>query len=149
MIFGYAAFLFIMGMLGAAGLIIARKPDAKELIGKFAPYQGWIGAVGVLGGVWEVIWVLGLMSWLGDGFSWMILWITYTATAVIKILLGFLLGIGVIKTFVKQEAAVEKMNAISAKLAPTRAPSASSPWAPRCGRSSRTSCSTGVVRPTL
>ena len=39
-----------VGVLGASNLIIAKKPDAKELIAKVAPYQGWIGAMGP---VWE------------------------------------------------------------------------------------------------
>ncbi len=33
------------GLLGAANLIVAKKPNAKELIDKLTPYQGWIGVV--------------------------------------------------------------------------------------------------------
>ncbi len=31
------------GILAASALIIARKPNAKQLIDKLTPYQGWIG----------------------------------------------------------------------------------------------------------
>ena len=33
------------GLLAASNLIIARKPNAKDLIDKLTPYQGWIGIV--------------------------------------------------------------------------------------------------------
>ncbi len=36
------AALLVLGVVSASNLIIARKPDAKELIAKLAPYQGWI-----------------------------------------------------------------------------------------------------------
>ena len=42
--------LAVLGVLGASNLIIARKPDAKEMIAKLAPYQGWIGAISALCG---------------------------------------------------------------------------------------------------
>ncbi len=116
--FGYAAFLFILGMLGAANLIIAKKPDAKDIIAKFSPYQGWMGVAAVFYGTWELIWCLGLMSWLGDGFGWMILWITYLANALLQIPLGILLGVGTAKTFIKQEQAIEKLTQVQTKLAP-------------------------------
>ena len=47
--------LAVLGILGASNLIIARKPDAKELIAKLAPYQGWIGAVSALWGAWGIV----------------------------------------------------------------------------------------------
>jgi hypothetical protein len=33
------------GILAASALIIARKPNAKQLVDKITPYQGWIGIV--------------------------------------------------------------------------------------------------------
>ena len=49
------AALLVLGVVCASNLIIARKPDAKELIGKIAPYQGWIGAISALWGAWWLI----------------------------------------------------------------------------------------------
>lgn len=105
----------LLGVLGAANLIIARKPEAKELIAKLAPYQGWIGAVSAFWGVWGVIRSIMTIGWIG---SWPIFWITMLATALLQLALGLLLGVGVLKTFIKQPAAVEKMDMMVTKLAP-------------------------------
>jgi len=107
--------LFVLGVLGAANLIIAKKPEAKELIAKISPYQGWIGFVSLWWGAWVIIHSVLNIGWLGDFPIW---WITYLATGAIQFLLGVLLGIGVFKTFVKQEQAVEKMDQLVQKLAP-------------------------------
>lgn len=112
---GSAAFMIVLGILGAANLIIARKPDAKELIGKIAPYQGWIGAIAALWGIWIIIW-----SVLGIGLlaTMPVTWISYLAIGAVLAILGLLLGIGIIKSFVKQPQAVEKMDAVVAKFSP-------------------------------
>jgi hypothetical protein len=107
--------LAVLGILGASNLIIAKKPDAKEMIAKLAPYQGWIGVISCFWGVWGLI-----SSVLGLGMltTWPILWITLLATAVVQALLGFLLGIGVMKTFIKDPKANEKMDQTLSKLSP-------------------------------
>jgi len=105
----------VLGILGAANLIIARKPDAKELIGKIAPYQGWIGAVSALWGIWGIISSLLHLGWLS---LVPIFWITFLVTALLQAALGLLLGVGVLKTFIKQPQAVEKMDMMVTKLAP-------------------------------
>ncbi len=110
--------LLVLGVLGASNLIISRKPDAKELIAKVAPYQGWIGAVSAVWGVWIVISAILNLGWLGGGFWSMIWWITYLADGVVQLALGLLLGVGVFKTFVKQPEAVQRMDELVAKLAP-------------------------------
>lgn len=107
--------LAVLGILGASNLIIARKPDAKELIAKLAPYQGWMGAVSAFWGVWMII--HAVMN-LGVLTAAPILWITYMASAVIQAALGLLLGTGTLKTFVKQPMAVEKIDQLVTKLAP-------------------------------
>ncbi len=110
------AWLIVLGILGAASLIISRKPDAKEYIDKLTPYQGWIGFVSIWWGAWIIIWsVMNIGTWLSVVPVW---WVTILATGAIQFLLGVLLGIGVFKTFVKQEQAVEKMDALVKKLAP-------------------------------
>jgi hypothetical protein len=105
----------VLGILGAANLIIARKPDAKELIGKIAPYQGWIGAVSALWGIWGIISSILHLGWLS---LFPIFWITFLVTALLQAALGLLLGVGVLKTFIKQPQAVEKMDQMVTKLAP-------------------------------
>jgi hypothetical protein len=107
--------LALLGVLGASSLIIAKKPDAKELIAKLAPYQGWIGAVSALWGAWGIISAVLNIAWMAH---WPILWITYLGDAVLQFALGLLLGVGVLKTFIKNPQANEKMDQTIAKLAP-------------------------------
>lgn len=107
--------LLLLGVLGAANLIIARKPEAKELIAKLAPYQGWIGAIGALYGIWNIIHALMNMVALKLVPVW---WISYLASGVFLVGLGLLFGVGVLKTFIKNEQAREKMDETIAKLAP-------------------------------
>jgi hypothetical protein len=108
----FAIWLFILGMLAASNLIIARKPDAKEIIARFAPYQGWMGVVALLSGIYNFTWSL---SFFGVDI---LAAVTFTATSVVLIVLGFLLGVGTLKTFVKAPAATEKLDTVVAKLAP-------------------------------
>lgn len=107
--------LAVLGVLGASSIIIAKRPDAKEMIGKIAPYQGWIGAVSALWGVWMVI---GSILGLGLLAIAPIYWVTYLASAVLQLSLGLLLGVGVLKQFIKDPTANEKMDTTIAKLAP-------------------------------
>lgn len=107
--------LAVLGVLGASNLIIARKPDAKELIGKLAPYQGWIGACSALWGVWGIISSVLNLGWMAFA---PIYWITYLVDSILSLCLGLLLGVGVLKTFIKNPTAVEKMDMTITKLAP-------------------------------
>lgn len=107
--------LAVLGILGASNLIIARKPDAKELIAKLAPYQGWIGAVSAIWGVWGIISSVLNIGWLT---LIPIYWITYLADSILSFCLGLLLGVGTLKTFIKNPTAVEKMDVTITKLAP-------------------------------
>jgi hypothetical protein len=113
---GAGIWLVILGILGASNLIIAKKPDAKELIGKMAPYQGWIGASSVLWGLWIAVWSIlnmgVLIKWFLVGF------VTLLAVSGVLVTLGLLLGVGVLKTFVKNEQAQQKMDQTITKLAP-------------------------------
>jgi len=107
--------LALLGVLGASNLIIAKKPDAKELIAKMAPYQGWIGAVSALWGVWGIISSVLNLGWLSVA---PIYWATFLASAVLQFALGLLLGVGVLKTFIKNGDAQKKMDQTIEKLAP-------------------------------
>ena len=49
----HGIWLLVLGVLGAANLIIARIPTAKDLIVKMAPYQGWFGFVSMFYGLYE------------------------------------------------------------------------------------------------
>ncbi len=106
--------LALLGVLAAPNLIISKKPEAKEIIAKLAPYQGWIGAVSA---VWGLIKLFGTFKYF-DWFSVIPVGIiTMLASAILTLALGLLLGIGVIKTFVSSEDAKAKIDEMMAKLA--------------------------------
>lgn len=113
MIFGI--WLVVLGILGAANLIIARKPDAAHLIAKIAPYQGWMGAVSALWGVWGII---SCVLNIGYLTTFPIYWVSWLASSILLAALGLLLGVGTLKTFIKNPQANEKMDQTIAKLAP-------------------------------
>ncbi|HLY73850.1 MAG TPA: hypothetical protein VKU80_06990 [Planctomycetota bacterium] len=109
------AALFILGVVCASNLIIARKPDAKELVAKVAPYQGWIGAVSALWGAW---WLVNWVLHVGIMMKLPIIGITWLADSLLLLGLGILCGIGILKMFIKAPAATEKFDQTVTKLAP-------------------------------
>jgi len=111
----HGIWLVLLGVLAASNLIIAKKPEAKELIGKLAPYQGWIGAVSALWGVWGIISCVIHLNLLTITPLFWVLWL---ADSVLLAALGLLLGVGVLKTFIKNPTAQAKMDQTIAKLAP-------------------------------
>jgi hypothetical protein len=119
MVFSFGGWLIVLGILGASNLIIAKRPDAKQMIDKIVPYQGWFGAASVLYGVFDLISALGAMGMMGVhpplGLIW---WILYLGCGVIQIPLGLLLGVGVLKTFIKDATAQAKMDQTIVKLSP-------------------------------
>jgi hypothetical protein len=111
----HGIWLAVLGVLAASNLIVARRPDAAQVIAKLAPYQGWIGAVSALWGVWGVISCVLNIGWMTSA---PIFWFSWLADSVILALLGLLLGVGVLKTFIKDETANAKMDQTIAKIAP-------------------------------
>ena len=111
--------LLAAGLLGAANLIVAKKPNAKELIDKLTPYQGWIGVVLVVWGVIDAIRVVRFLGAMSSG--WMVIAIL---TALTELGLGFLLGYGLISKYVlsKSPQALEKGQLLRAKLAVYQGP---------------------------
>lgn len=119
MLFSYGVWLIVLGILGAANLIIAKVPSAKDLISRLAPYQGWMGVASVFYGIWELIQSLSYMGMMGERPPLgLIFWVVFLANALLQIALGILFGVGVAKTFIKDERAQQKMDATALKLAP-------------------------------
>lgn len=117
----YGILLILLGLLAVPSLILSKKPNAKELLDKIAPFQGIIGIIfciwGVIGTIFGVIALIGLIS---SGI-WGIIWgLTSLACSLIEAILGFLLGYSLIAKYAlsKNEAAKEKGEQLLAKLAP-------------------------------
>ena len=89
--------LIVLGILAVPSLLLKKRPDAKEILDKIAPYQGWIGLVFCALGILGVIRQLLHMNTMG---IFPIVWLTNVAVYVLQTLLGFLLGYGVIKKLI-------------------------------------------------
>ncbi len=107
--------LVLLGVLAVPSLIVAKRPDAKDMIAKLTPYQGWIGAISCLGGVWGIIMAVINMGMLS---TWPIYWISWLVGSIFQAALGLILGIGTLKTFIKNPQAQAKMDETLAKLSP-------------------------------
>lgn len=66
------------GTIASSGFIIGRRPNAKELIEKLTPYQGSIGIVMLVCGVWELFGALIHLGLLGTS---PLIWAFWTASA--------------------------------------------------------------------
>lgn len=113
-----AIWLLVLGILGASNLIISKRPDAEQYILKLAPYQGWLGAASALWGVWTLIVAVLNVGWISKGATLLIWWVTLLAVGLLLTSLGLLLGVGVLKTFTKNEQAHQKLDQTVNKLAP-------------------------------
>jgi len=113
----YGITLIILGILAVPSLLLSKKPNAKELLDKITPYQGWIGLAFCIWGVWGVIQAILNIGWLTEFPIW---WITWVAGSAIQAILGFILGYGMISKLIlsKNEAAKQKGEDLLKKLAP-------------------------------
>jgi len=113
----YGIALIILGILAVPSLILSRKPEAKELLNKIIPYQGWIGVVFCILGIWGLIncvFSIGMTSY--SLISW-IIWLLVTG---VQASLGFILGYGLITKYFlsKNKSASEIGEEILSKLLP-------------------------------
>ena len=113
----YGITLILLGCLAVPSLILAKKPDAKALFDKIAPYQGIIGIVFAFWGVWGIIQCvlnIGLLS------SIPVAWVIWLLVSVAEAVLGFILGYGLISKHLlsKNETAAEKGEKLLQKLLP-------------------------------
>ncbi len=111
--------LIVLSLLAVVpSILLAKKPNAQELLDKITPYQGYIGIVFFSWGIFGIVFsgVLGL-SWMP---TWPIFWATTLVVNALQALLGFLLGYGMISKYVfsKSEEAKKKGEQLLAKLAP-------------------------------
>jgi hypothetical protein len=108
--------LFALGCLGASSVIAKKKPEAKELLAKLAQFSGYIGVLAFCWGVWQLVLVILHLNWL---FAAGILYfVTSLGVALVMIALGLIFGFGLLSTFVKNEEAIAKGEALRSKLVP-------------------------------
>lgn len=109
--------LILLSLIAVPSLLLSKKPNAKELLEKIEPYQGWIGLVFCFWGVWGIITAILNLGWLSSAPIW---WITLLAGNIVSATLGFMLGFGLLNKFFlsKNEAAKEKAQELRANIAP-------------------------------
>ncbi len=107
--------LIILSLLAVPGMM--KNEKGTELVEKIAPFQGWIGLVFAIWGIWDTISAILNMGWISE---WPISWAIWLATGITEFALGFLLGYNLIVKYVfsKNEASKEKGEKIMAKLSP-------------------------------
>ncbi len=115
----YGITLILLSLIAVPSLILSKKPNAQELLDKVAPYQGWIGFVFCIWGVWGIISCVLNLGLLGHSMWSAIWWITWLAASLVEAILGFMLGYGLISKYLlsKNEAAKAKGEQLRAKLA--------------------------------
>ncbi|MEX0272807.1 MAG: hypothetical protein AB3N16_00340 [Flavobacteriaceae bacterium] len=113
-----AIIAIVGGLIAASSLIVAKKPNAKELLDKLTPFQGWIGAVLVFWGVWGAIQLL--LNVGSMGLTWMIA----LGVCLVEFVVGFLLAYGLLSKYVfeKNETAKAKGQLLRAKLVKYQVP---------------------------
>lgn len=109
--------LVLLSIIAVPSLLLSKKPNAKDLLEKIEPYQGWIGLVFCFWGVWGIITSVLNIGWLTTAPIW---WISFTLGSLVEAVLGFMLGFGLINKLVlgKNPAAKEKAAALREKIAP-------------------------------
>lgn len=95
----YGIVIIILGLLAVPSLIVAKKPNSKELIDKIAPYMGWVGVVSLVWGIWTLIRVIRSLGMLSSGMWPTIIWILFLGIAVVEIGLGFIMGYNLIAKY--------------------------------------------------
>lgn len=101
--------MIVAGALAASSLIIAKRPDAKQMMDKLAPIEGIVGIVALVLGLWNLIDTIGALSVV---FSSVIGIIAFIGTLAL-IGVGFLLSLSILGKFMGQAGAN-----IGAKLMP-------------------------------
>jgi glucan phosphoethanolaminetransferase (alkaline phosphatase superfamily) len=93
-----AILLIAAGVLAAASLIVAKQPNAQEAINKLVPYQGIIGIILLLWGLFVLL--FRLLSVLGLLLQYAPLTgIGMLLACLVAIALGILLGYGLISKY--------------------------------------------------
>lgn len=100
------------GIIAASSFIVSKKENAKELIDKITPYQGWIGVV-------LLIWSIRNLLWVFRYFS-----VSLLVVAIVQFIVGFLLAYGLLSQYLfsKNDEAKAKGQELRAKLAKFQVP---------------------------
>jgi hypothetical protein len=109
-----ALLLIVGGILALSGFIVAKQPNAKDLIDRLVPYQATIGVALLALGVLDLLGTLGVL--LSGSLLFRLSWLAVIAAS---ILLGFLFGMPQLSKWMPGAGAAEqKAQELRTKLAP-------------------------------
>jgi uncharacterized membrane protein len=118
-----ALLLIAAGILAAASLIVQKQPNAREAIAKLVPFQGIIGIILLLWGVYM------LLAWVIPYLGFIMRWSPMSGLALLlstlaALGLGFLLGYGLIQQYAlsKNADAARSGEAMRSKIAGYQVP---------------------------
>lgn len=113
----YIIILIALGIAAASSLIVAKKPNAKDLLDKLVPFQGWLGVIVCIIGIWRVIEGILNINILSIA---PLVWIIWMVVAVVELVLGFIMGFGLLNTYLfsRNAKTEEKGQQLIARLQP-------------------------------
>lgn len=112
----FSVLLIVAGLLGASSLIVAKKPDARQMLDKLVPYQAIIGVALLAIGLWNARHIIDAFRIISVA---PLLGLTAVGSIVSSVLLGFMFGMPQIAKWAPGEGAAEQKGMeLSRKLAP-------------------------------
>jgi hypothetical protein len=118
--FVYGVWLLLLGCLAVPHLVISKYAEAKKILDKLAPYQGWIGLASAALGLYETGWMLESLSLMKGGVKGVLHFAIIAVAVVCQIVLGFILGIGILRSFIKDAEAKAKVEQLFEKVLPSQ-----------------------------
>lgn len=111
----HGAWLLVVGALGAATLV-ARDRRGARVLAELERYQGWIGVVSAVVGLWRLFWVLLELPVL----RWFNHWLLRALDGALLLSLGLLLGVGLFRSWIKSPRGEATLDRWTRKLQPHR-----------------------------
>jgi hypothetical protein len=113
--------LIVVSALAAASYIVTKRPDAKAALDKLTPFQGIIGVLAGLLGLW---WTFDLLRHISLMSAAPMYYLLGLAVALLMVALGFLMGYGLIAKYAlsKNAEAAARGEAMRMKLVKFQTP---------------------------
>lgn len=94
----FTILMLLLGILGAANLIVSKSPGAKDLIKTLSPIQAYLGVAGFVVGAY---WLLQCLLHIGTTS------LLAVVTAGTMMALGLLMGVGILKAVIPTSVAAK------------------------------------------
>lgn len=109
--------LIVLGIAAAPSIILSKKPNAKDILDKLVPFQGWLGVIICIIGIWSLIGSIMGIKVVGQAPFY---WLAGLIVSLVEIVLGFIMGFNLINKYLLSHspASEEKGLKLMAKLQP-------------------------------